>query len=141
MPLVVGDGAAAALIFWHNDFKAIRLQHSNSGLVHVGIEATLHTAKNKPHSAAALTCCRVENLQSILKTCCFKRRQQGLHRFPFGPKSFVDTEAAAERLYWCPRVGTQRLQKGAQAAGIGEQLQQDLAKVVLAGAAKFCLVQ
>ena len=118
--LVVGHGAAAALLGRDHHLDAVGAEHGHGGLVHGRIKQALHAAQHQPHPVAAGSLGGHHHRKTIGKALRRQGRQQAFDRFELGAHQAQQATAAHQALQGRAGVEPQGREQGPQAAGVGQ---------------------
>ena len=121
LALVVGHGAATALVWWDHHFDAIGAQHLHRRRTHGRVKQPLHAAQQQAHPVATGAHRRHQLGQHIGKGPRGQGRQQPLHGLQLGAQQFGETGPPGQALQGGAGVGPQRRQHGPQPPRIGQQ--------------------
>ena len=135
--LVVGHGAAAALVGRDHHLDAVGAEHRHGGLVHGRIKQALHAAQHQPDPVAPGALGGHHQREAIGKGLRGQGRQQAFDRLQLGAHQAQQATAAHQALQGRAGVEPQGSEQGPQAAGVGQQGKQQLAQGLLAGTAQF----
>ena len=121
LALVVGNGAAAALIRRDHHLDAVGAQHLHHGPVHRWIKQALDAAQQQPHPGPPLAAGRHHRREAGLEGLGGQGGQQPLHRLELGAEQAGEAAAAGQGLQRRAGIGPQGSQHRPQPRRVGEQ--------------------